>query len=47
MPSVRGVGSGPLLVGAVAYDPKVVTIWEGFQVLFPEARGRNRLRSLF
>ena len=23
--------SGPLLMGAVAYDPKVVTIWEGFR----------------
>jgi phosphonate transport system substrate-binding protein len=23
--------SGPLLLGAVAYDPKVVTIWEGFR----------------
>lgn len=24
----------PLLLGAVAYDPKVVTIWEGFQRFF-------------
>lgn len=23
--------TGPLLMGAVAYDPKVVTIWEGFR----------------
>src|SRR6202051_4598696 len=23
-----------LLLGAVAYDPKVVTIWDGFQVYF-------------
>jgi phosphonate transport system substrate-binding protein len=28
----------PLLLGAVAYDPKVVTIWEGFQRWFT-ARG--------
>ncbi len=27
-------GSGPLVVGAVAYDPKVVTIWEGFKSYF-------------
>jgi len=26
----------PLLLGAVAYDPKVVTIWEGFQRHFAE-----------
>lgn len=26
--------SRPLRVGAVAYDPKVVTIWEGFRVYF-------------
>ena len=24
----------PLLLGAVAYDPKVVTIWDGFQTYF-------------
>ena len=24
----------PLLLGAVAYDPKVVTIWDGFQSYF-------------
>src|SRR5712692_6732952 len=36
MPSGRGVkaGSRPLVVGAVAYDPKVVTIWEGFRSYF-------------
>lgn len=28
--------SGPLLLGAVAYDPKVVTIWDGFRRLFAE-----------
>lgn len=28
----------PYLLGSVAYDPKVVTIWEGFKRLF-EARG--------
>src|SRR4051812_164677 len=28
----------PLLLGAVAYDPKVVTIWDGFQRYF-EQRG--------
>jgi ABC-type phosphate/phosphonate transport system substrate-binding protein len=26
----------PLLLGAVAYDPKVVTIWDGFRVWFAE-----------
>ena len=30
----------PLLLGAVAYDPKVVTIWDGFQAYLPEARTR-------
>jgi phosphonate transport system substrate-binding protein len=25
------MGDAPLLMGAVAYDPKVVTIWEGFR----------------
>jgi ABC-type phosphate/phosphonate transport system substrate-binding protein len=29
-----------LLLGAVAYDPKVVTIWEGFKVYFSQ-RGLN------
>jgi ABC-type phosphate/phosphonate transport system substrate-binding protein len=28
--------SGRFLLGAVAYDPKVVTIWEGFRVYFQE-----------
>src|ERR1700730_1589462 len=26
--------AGPLLLGAVAYDPKVVTIWTGFREWF-------------
>ena len=26
----------PLMLGAVAYDPKVVTIWEGFKAWFAE-----------
>ena len=26
--------SGPFTLGAVAYDPKVVTIWEGFKDWF-------------
>lgn len=26
----------PLILGAVAYDPKVVTIWEGFKVFFQD-----------
>lgn len=28
--------SGPLLIGAVAYDPRVVTIWEGFSAWLGE-----------
>ena len=28
--------AGTLLMGAVAYDPKVVTIWEGFRAWFAE-----------
>jgi len=28
--------SKPLILGAVAYDPKVVTIWEGFKTYFAE-----------
>ena len=28
--------SKTLLLGAVAYDPKVVTIWDGFQKWFAE-----------
>jgi phosphonate transport system substrate-binding protein len=27
---------GPLILGAVAYDPKVVTIWEGFKAYFAQ-----------
>jgi ABC-type phosphate/phosphonate transport system substrate-binding protein len=30
----RERGVGPLILGAVAYDPKVVTIWEGFKQHF-------------
>jgi hypothetical protein len=30
--------SDPLIMGAVAYDQKVVTIWDGFQQYF-RARG--------
>ncbi|UJP06209.1 MAG: phosphate/phosphite/phosphonate ABC transporter substrate-binding protein [Nitrosomonas sp.] len=26
----------PLILGAVAYDPKVVTIWDGFQCWFAQ-----------
>ncbi len=33
MTTIRTSG-GPLRVGAVAYDPKVVTIWEGFMPYF-------------
>ncbi|HLU64680.1 MAG TPA: hypothetical protein VKZ63_00300, partial [Kofleriaceae bacterium] len=28
------MSSDTLLLGAVAYDPKVVTIWEGFRAYF-------------
>ncbi len=28
--------SKPLMLGAVAYDPKVVTIWEGFKAFFAD-----------
>src|SRR5204862_7010673 len=28
------MSQNPLLLGAVAYDPKVVTIWDGFQAYF-------------
>jgi len=34
----KAAGGGPFRVGAVAYDPKVVTIWEGFKDYFT-ARG--------
>jgi len=39
MPPVSGsrTNSDPLRVGAVAYDPKVVTIWEGFKVYFEKS----------
>src|SRR5271167_2207669 len=37
MSGSRAIGP-PLRVGAVAYDPKVVTIWEGFKTYF-EKRG--------
>src|SRR5580700_2428348 len=30
----RSSGSTALRIGAVAYDPKVVTIWEGFAAYF-------------
>jgi phosphonate transport system substrate-binding protein len=30
------VGDRPLVLGAVSYDPKVVTIWEGFRSLLGE-----------
>ena len=36
--SERQENNRPLRVGAVAYDPKVVTIWEGFKAYF-EKRG--------
>ncbi len=32
--SARQGSTGPLRLGAVAYDPKVVTIWEGFKSYF-------------
>jgi ABC-type phosphate/phosphonate transport system substrate-binding protein len=34
----HGLVNSPLLVGAVAYDPKVVSIWEGF-TSYSEKRG--------
>ncbi len=34
--SAGAAGSRPLLLGAVAYDPKVVTIWEGFRRWFDD-----------
>lgn len=30
------IGKAPLRIGAVAYDPKVITIWEGFKDYFAE-----------
>ena len=38
MPAPDSGSCRPLRVGAVAYDPKVVTIWEGFKAYF-EKRG--------
>ena len=34
MPSNEKSASRPFRIGAVAYDPKVVTIWEGFKAFF-------------
>ena len=34
----QSMGQNGLVLGAVAYDPKVVTIWDGFQLYF-ERRG--------
>jgi hypothetical protein len=28
------MSANELVLGAVAYDPKVVTIWEGFKIYF-------------
>lgn len=40
MPSIHPITKAreerPLLLGAVAYDPKVVTIWDGFKAYFHE-----------
>ena len=36
----------PFTLGAVAYDPKVVTIWEGFKDWFADPRLRLRLRAV-
>ena len=38
--------SKALRIGAVAYDPKVVTIWEGFKDYFAASRRGDRLRPL-
>src|SRR5205085_11043627 len=35
-PASRRMSDDVLLMGAVAYDPKVVTIWEGFRAWFAE-----------
>ena len=35
-----------LMLGAVAYDPKVVTIWDGFQTVFRATRTAIRLRPV-
>ncbi len=34
-----GVSGDTLVMGAVAYDPKVVTIWDGFRTLVRASRG--------
>ena len=34
-------------VGAVAYDPKVVTIWEGMRRYFHEGAHASRLAAIF
>jgi hypothetical protein len=39
-------GPQTVLMGAVAYDPKVVTIWEGFRRWFAERDRRRRLGRL-
>ncbi len=36
MTDTKLAGSPPLVLGAVAYDPKVVTIWDGFKAWFEE-----------
>jgi len=36
--------SRTIWVGAVAYDPKVVTIWEGMRRYFPPARVMTSIR---
>ena len=41
-----GVMTETLLMGAVAYDPKVVTIWSGFRRWLARARPAVRLRPL-
>ena len=40
----RSMDLTPLLLGAVAYDPKVITIWDGFQQYFAE-HGLLRMNS--
>src|SRR3982751_3011447 len=39
-------GQGVLVLGAVAYDPKVVTIWDGFRRWF-QARGLDMTYVLY
>ena len=38
--------TGPLRLGAVAYDPKVVTIWDGFRVWLRQPGLGLRLRPV-